>query len=460
MGGFNCLLIATAILGAWNLTLAQTQIPTEFIEGSSEELNEIVQKLATGESGGAEARLRELGESGEVQALLVLGICYEKGIGVAGSGPNAIDVWQEADQLGSPQAARLMGNLYRSGGFGIRPDPNQARKWFSKADNGGDLEAKVRLGQMELRGEGIAAPDPEKAQFLFSQAAEAGSSLAMIELGRLLKSPGTGRKPDYVQAKEWFEKAEQNNGAAGSFELGLLYQHGLGVSVDDERAEFYFRKAAEKRVAEAMVHLGNRALAGIGHEGKADTAAAVDWFRKAADEGSLQGMFLVGLHLSKSTDPKLSAQAGDFLKDSAEGGYPPAQNELAKRFLMGGEARDVGQALRWFNAAATLGYAPAMTNLGRAYENGLAPIVQPNLKAAVRWYSEAAKRRDVVAQYALANLYHLGRGVTKDLLAAYVLSSDAGNRGLKRASELAKKIHPMLTPAQLDEAAKRLASLK
>ena len=67
-----------------------------------------------------------------------------------------------------------------------------------------------------------------------------------------------------------------------------------------------------------------------------DDAAAVKWFRKAAEQGGADAQFFLGV---------MYAKGEGVLEDDAE-------------------------AVKWYRKAAEQGYAGAQFNLGRMYANG------------------------------------------------------------------------------------------
>jgi len=134
-----------------------------------------------------------------------------------------------------------------------------------------------------------------------------------------------------------------------------------------------------------------------------------------------------------------------------------AQVALGQLFLIpeapyGTNFLNYAEALRWLHQAAAQGSAPAMNDLGAAYEAGLG--LKFDFKEAARWYRAAAEQGDSLAQANLGHLYFDGRGVPFDLIQAYKwfkLSSNQGNNlgtiGLARF-----KIQPLLSRREMAEA--------
>ena len=100
-----------------------------------------------------------------------------------------------------------------------------------------------------------------------------------------------------------------------------------------------------------------------------DYAAAVKWYRRAADAGSaaaqnnLGGMYLRGLGVAQD-----DREALGWYSRAAGEGYLPAENNVGFMKAAGrGTQADDEDAVRWYRRAAEKGYAPAQANLAFMY---------------------------------------------------------------------------------------------
>jgi uncharacterized protein len=74
-----------------------------------------------------------------------------------------------------------------------------------------------------------------------------------------------------------------------------MYSEGGGVPKDYAAAMSWFRKAAEQGSAVAQVNLGNMYASGNGApEFPRDYAAAMGWYRKAAEQGDVRAQTALG----------------------------------------------------------------------------------------------------------------------------------------------------------------------
>ncbi len=171
------------------------------------------------------------------------------------------------------------------------------------------------------------------------------------------------------------------------------------------------------------------------------------------------------------------------LRAAAAQGNASAVLEIANRYADGkGVARDMVQAIEWFNRAADLNSAPAQYRLGSFYEKGygvtksltkaaglyekaalagnrkamhnLAVLHaegfqgKPNFEMSLRWFREAAERGLADSQYNLGVVYARGLGVKQDLVEAYkwfAIAAEAGDmEAVRKRDEVAAKMDPKM----------------
>ena len=148
--------------------------------------------------------------------------------------------------------------------------------------------------------------------------------------------------------------------------LGVMYQHGWGVDKNEATAVEWYRKAAEQGYATAQRNLGEMYQYGSGVDKNESTA--VEWYRKAAKQG-----------------------------------YATAQRNLGYMYQYGlGVDRNYSSAVEWYRNAAEQGYATAQINLGLMYQHGRG--VDKNESTAAEWYRKAGDQGHAAAQHMLDHL--------------------------------------------------------
>jgi TPR repeat protein len=145
------------------------------------------------------------------------------------------------------------------------------------------------------------------------------------------------RAPASKSDAEWLRRVQKhvdegNNAEAQIMLGGQYFKGGTGVQQNFMRAFALYELAADN--ARAQNNLGSFYAAGQGVE--VDHETAVQWFRRAAEQG-----------------------------------YPPAQCNLGIAFSHGiGVAQSYDEAVKWFRLAEAQGFPEALYNLGVSYENG------------------------------------------------------------------------------------------
>jgi len=163
---------------------------------------------------------------------------------------------------------------------------------------------------------------------------------------------GENAPKDQQKAIYWYTKAAEKGNVIAQYNLGDIYDSGNGVNQDFVKAAYWFRKAADQGDAMAQCSLGNCYFNGDGMQ--VDYNQAAYWFRKAAMQGNAVGQRCLGICYD-------------------EGKGLPQDYELA---------------IEWYEKAAAQGDAVAQFNLGRSYANGEG--VKKDLKKAAEWFKKAA----------------------------------------------------------------------
>lgn len=134
--------------------------------------------------------------------------------------------------------------------------------------------------------------------------------------------------------------------------------------------------------------------------------------------------------------PRNPAEALKWYERADEVGFVPAAKTVGDIYFYGaGVAKDPAKAVRFYKKAATLGFAPAQFAYAEILYLGEAGQ-REDVKTALAWYEQAAKRNHAGAQYALAQAFDAGDGVTADpkrALAYYTSAALGGNADAQAA---------------------------
>lgn len=198
------------------------------------------------------------------------------------------------------------------------------------------------------------------------------------------------------------KKAESGD-AEAQRQLGDLYFFGdTGLPKDPVKAVEWYRRAADQGHADAQFNLGRCYETGIG--AKKSLTDAVMWYRMAAGKGNAASQNNLGLCYRYGNGVvKSAAEALYWFRKSADKGDASGQHNLADMYLRGeGVEQNFAEAVNWFMKSAEQGDAGAQFFLGWCYQNGKG--VTANTAEAMIWYDKAAKKGYAGAKAALEAL--------------------------------------------------------
>jgi tetratricopeptide (TPR) repeat protein len=192
------------------------------------------------------------------------------------------------------------------------------------------------------------------------------------------------------------ESAERQQKAA------LPVPHRQGMH-GQESVEWY-QKAADQGTADAQFNLG--LMYAQGHGVLKNDSKAVEWWQKAADQGDANAQCGLGVMYAEGHGvPKDHGKAVEWFQKAADHGNASAQNNLGTMFAEGyGLPKDDSKAVEWFQKAADHGSVSAQNNLGTMYEKGRG--VSKDYHKAIEWYRKAAEHDFKPALKALERLRH------------------------------------------------------
>ena len=205
-------------------------------------------------------------------------------------------------------------------------------------------------------------------------------------------------------------------------EPGLLVSYGAALCADPS-----LERRAQRGDAQAQYELAEILIESNDEE---DKRKAVEWYRKAAEQGIAVAQFNLAVCYGDGEGTAVNKpEAFHWYKAAAEQGIAVAQYNLAVCYDNGkGTEVNKTEAFRWCKAAAEQGIAIAQYNLAVCYSNGIGTAVDK--PEAVRWYKAAAEQGIAVAQYNLAVCYDIGEGTEINKPEAFRWYKAAAEQGL------------------------------
>jgi localization factor PodJL len=171
---------------------------------------------------------------------------------------------------------------------------------------------------------------------------------------------------------ESLRQAAVDGDAVAQFVVAMRYLEGKAVARDEERAAYWYAKAAEQGLAAAQYRLGSMYEHGRGMP--ADLQLARMWYERAAESGNVTAM-----------------------------------HNLAVLYVEAGAGQQYQLAASWFTKAAERGLKDSQFNLALLHEQGLG--LPRNRQHAMFWYSLAAAQGD---QEAALKAKELGSALSAD----------------------------------------------
>jgi localization factor PodJL len=123
----------------------------------------------------------------------------------------------------------------------LQGDPSTAARWLARAADQGHVESQFVLASLYERGLGVPK-DETVARELYRKAASAGHVRAMHNLGVLLCAQDSPQ--DYQEAAAWFASAAMSGLTDSQFNLAVLYERGLGLQQNNQKAYFWYEVAS------------------------------------------------------------------------------------------------------------------------------------------------------------------------------------------------------------------------
>jgi TPR repeat protein len=280
--------------------------------------------------------------------------------------------------------------------------------------------------------------------------------LTSVTAGPFEEAKAAYARKDYANAiRIWRAMAEQGD-AEAQFRLGYMYIRGQGISKDLDKGMELIFEAADRGGVSAMTFVASALSA-------KDPEKAEKWWRKAADLGDALAQLNLGMYFEQGLGgvPRDYEEAARWYRKAAEQGNPVAQYSLGLIYQNGrqGVPIDFAEAMKWHRTAADQGYAPSQSSLGAMY--GVGQGVPQDYAESLKWFRKAADLGDALAQSGLGQMYELGQAVPQDYVQAHKWfnlaasrETDTGRRDLfaRRRDIIAAK----MTPAKVAEA-QRLA---
>lgn len=246
---------------------------------------------------------------------------------------------------------------------------------------------------------------------LLIEKGEKGDTIVQIFLAKQYYF-GIRLNEDNEKAFYWFTKAADLKCKESYYYLGEIYDRAYGVSKDYTKAKYWFGKASELGDFNAMNYLGYYYANGLGVT--KDYIKGKYWYEKAANLGNDISMANLGELYEKGLGvTKDYIKAKYWYEKSANLGNSDAMDNIGSLYFNGdGISKDYIKAKYWYEKSAELENSDAMNTLGVLYENGYGVTV--DYSKAKYWYEKSAELENSDAIRNLGGLFYSGYGVLQN----------------------------------------------
>lgn len=139
---------------------------------------------------------------------------YHHGVdGVKPDIKKALALYQKSAQTGNAEALLILGTFYDKGKE-VEQNWEKALKYYTEAADKGLTEAEFNIASMYYAGEGVEQSYAKAAQW-FEKSALNGNPKSAFNLGAMYYN-GDGLKQDESQAKYWFKVSARNGNPAAA----------------------------------------------------------------------------------------------------------------------------------------------------------------------------------------------------------------------------------------------------
>ncbi|MDG4667951.1 bifunctional trypsin-like peptidase domain-containing/SEL1-like repeat protein [Mycobacterium sp. 236(2023)] len=365
-------------------------------------------------------RAAQVGSAG---AMTNLGLLYIENESLGKSDEARVWLEKAVDAGGSPKALVPLARLIEKD---QDPDLSRAEALYARAATAGDTRAKRHLARLFASSSKLSRlTDAEK---LYIELAARGEASAMRHLGALL-CRSEWKRPRFREGCQWYEKAFKAGDLESAHQLGHTYLTAFNPPRTDD-ARRWLLTAVEGGDSSAMQDL---AWMYAMKQNPPDLGESLQWARKSVEAGSVYSHGLIGQVLADLSDPPdLTAAEDSFTKGAMLGDVysmrrlgeiysadyietPPQRGHTWHHCIIHGTWTEIDQsprpqplkshvraAIKWYEQAAEKGDSDSMRRLATLYKEWATPV---RLRESVYWYQMAADQGDADAMSHLGHFY-------------------------------------------------------
>ncbi len=364
-----------------------------------------------------------------------VGRMYEKGLGTEKNAGKALENYRNAADAGHAYAQYKVAEALEE------DNPLEAQEYYSKAlkqfeetlSEAPEAFLAYKVSSMYAKGHGTEESFDDSFRYA-KMAADLGHAYAQYHIANEYASGETVEK-DEALAHEYYSKAfkslteeyEQQPDEIKAQIIAKLYDKGLGIEQNTDKAFEYYKYAADAGSSYAQYTVAERLE-------KTDPEKAQEYYSKALEqfkaEFSKKPEALLAYRIANMYNNGLGCTADkvtgfEYMEWSADLGNSWAMYKVANELTSGENVpQDISRAHEYYHAAL-LKFSEELVKepdeqkaytIAKLYEKGLGTPVSP--ENAFRYYKFAADKGNAYAQYKVGSAFYHGNGVTMNREAA------------------------------------------
>lgn len=335
-----------------------------------------------------------------------LGRMYDEGEGVKEDDNKAKEWYLRAIENDYCAAFNNLGMLYESGELGEK-NINEAISWYNKGIDNNCDDCIYTLGTLYLYEETLANRKINALKWL-EMAGNKGNKRAIKELTSIYYTPENYPEElklevDIQKAIHWNEKAALYNNKNAFRRLGMIYEYGYeydeSFPEDIEKANYFYKRAADLGDELSHYYIGLNTLLGIGLE--KDINKGLEVINESAEKGEIEAQLKLGelyyIGETVSQDKKLAREWFNKVLEQKEKGNFAI--DLAEYYT---EINHPSLTFYFYLINAKEGNPVSQYNIGLMYKDGIGTI--KNLSEAKSWFEKAYENGDNDAKRLLDEL--------------------------------------------------------
>lgn len=342
----------------------------------------------------------------------------------------AFELFEKAANLSNTIGLYKLGLCYKEG-IGTLPDNTKALQLFERAANKGNAEAMKALSDMYAEGDGIQQ-DINKALFWKERLAFEGDIKAQ----------------EYILSRQSIEYEKSNVTAAKAFQVA----HNSFNAKNYGWAQFCYERAISLGSIDAMREYGKWLLYGGSGMVIPNTHKGLELLEKAANQGEIQSMKILGDWYEEQKDKKSAKMAAFWVLKVAEFGDIEAHKKAGFYYLNGiGVKKNEKKGCQMLEAVNDQKDLKVLRQLAICYGEGKG--VKRNLKKACNYIATMWRILDLTPQYSTDEVDKDGelcyiRGMREEEEKSIVDAKKWYKKGMELGNRKSKKAYYRLTPQE------------